>query len=135
MNGKRVITEKDVDNLIGLELDELRQRMYALRRRAIDRLIEMAVLEDTAKAKGITVEELEKSMSPQDVEVDEAEIERAFKSRPPVDPAKAEEIKSQIRLGLENRVKSTHFKEALAQLRNRSECCCSWMRRLECPCE
>lgn len=118
VNGKRVITERDVDKLIGPELEELRQRMNALRKRAIDRLVEGVLLEDAAKARGITADQLEKSMVPDKVEVDEAEVERAFKSRPPVNPAQAEEVKKQIRLGLENRARAERFKAAMAQLRN-----------------
>jgi protein-disulfide isomerase len=118
INGKRIITEKDVDALIGTELEVLQQRMNALRKGAIDNLVTMIVLQDEAAAKGITVDQLEKNLVPDKVEVDEAQVERAFKARPPVDPDKAEEVKETIRRGLESRAKTEIYKAAVARLRS-----------------
>ncbi|MGH9759782.1 MAG: DsbA family protein, partial [Blastocatellia bacterium] len=71
--------------------------------------------------RGVTVAELEKLMVPDKVEVDEAQVEMAFKSRPPVPPDKAEEVKSAIRRGLEARQKEQLFKAAIAQLKSEAK--------------
>ncbi|HYM01092.1 MAG TPA: thioredoxin domain-containing protein [Blastocatellia bacterium] len=118
VNGKRVITEKDINTLIGPEIEALQTKIKAIRRSAVDSLVDAILLEDAAKARGITVDQLQKTMTPEKVEVDEAQVEMALKSRPPVPPDKVAEVKAAIRKGLEIRMKEQYFKAAMAQLRS-----------------
>lgn len=61
--GDRVITQQEVDDAITEQLRPLEEQIYALRKAALDNMIARALLEDEAKRRGISVDDLKKEFT------------------------------------------------------------------------
>ncbi|HEX3145486.1 MAG TPA: thioredoxin domain-containing protein [Pyrinomonadaceae bacterium] len=116
--GDRVVTQQEVDDSIADQLRPLQEQIYALRKVALDNLITRTLLEDEAKKRGITVDELRKQLTSGSVAVSKdqldqsyAENARAFGSMSP------DEAKERVRLDLETQKRIELYRGALARLR------------------
>src|SRR6185436_12229008 len=69
INGNRVISSDEIDELIASQVFSLQERIYNIRKNALDNLITKIVLENEAKARGITVEQLNDELMPETVEI------------------------------------------------------------------
>ena len=120
ING-RIITGTEVDALIAAQVYGLQQRIYALRRKALESLIDNILIEENARAEGITAEELKKRLFPENVEISQAEVEKVYASRATVYAAyNPDEAKRKIRRDLENLAKTKAYQAALVALRDRA---------------
>ena len=118
IKGKKKITLKEVDEQVGLELQSLQERITSLRKRALNNLITKSLLEDEAKAKGVTVEQLRKQLVPEQVEVAQAEVDKIYAANASRFASLSEdEAKQRIKMDMENRAKFEAFQKALARMR------------------
>lgn len=122
INGQKKITLKEVDAAAGPELQGLLDRLAAIRRRTLNNLITKSLLEDEARAKGLTPEQLSKQLVPEKVEVEQKQVDDLYligASR--YASLSEEEAKQRIKLDLENRAKFEAFQKALAGIRNKAK--------------
>jgi protein-disulfide isomerase len=117
VNG-RSITQKEVDDSIALRLLPLQQQIYALRKAAVGNLIIHAILEETAKKKGISVEELKRQMTAGTIVVTSAQIDQTFADNASVFGAMSpDEVRERLRLDLESQARMKLYSDSLAGLR------------------
>jgi len=115
------ITEKEVDDSIISQLFPLQQQIYALRLAALENLVIRTVLEDTARQRGISVDELKRQLTTGRVEVPSAQVEQVYSENAAVFGAMSpDEAKERLRLDLESQARMKLYREALAELRKRS---------------
>jgi protein-disulfide isomerase len=117
VNG-RSITQKEVDSLIISQTLPLEEKLYAIRKAALDNLITSRLLADEAEKRGLSVAQLRKELAAGDVhitpnQVDEAYAENAsfFASMSP------DEAKERLRLDMENHARMQNYRVALGKLR------------------
>src|SRR5437868_14713440 len=58
INGNRLITQKEVDELIAAQLYNLQEKIYSLRKSALENLIARILIEEEAKLRHLSVAEL-----------------------------------------------------------------------------
>lgn len=122
INGQRKIMLKEVDALAGPELQGLLDRINTLRWRALNNLITRALLEDEARARGLTIEELNKQLVPERVEVEQKAVDDLYLANANRYASLSEdEVKQRIKLDLENRAKFEEFQKALARIRSKAK--------------
>jgi len=122
VNGSRVITEEDVDVAAGRELYLLQERIYTLRQKALDSLIDKILLEQEANTRGITVEELVRRLTSEKADVSDAEVDREYAEHGSAVALAhgthgVEDTKRVIRSDLENKAKAQKYRAALGELR------------------
>lgn len=121
VNGSRVITRREVDSLVGSQLFDLEERIYNLRRNALNNLIMRILLEEEARIRGVTVEELKDQLVPDRVEVKQSQVEQVYAENAGGFGAMSEdEVRQRIKLDLETREKLEKYKQALAALRSKA---------------
>ena len=122
INGQRKITLREIDEQIGLELQSLQDRINTLRRRALNNLVTQILLENEARAKGLTVEQLKKRFVPESVEVKQSQVDEIYTLNANRFPSLSEdEAKQRIKMDLENRAKFEAYQAALAGIRDRAK--------------
>jgi protein-disulfide isomerase len=121
INGQKKITLKEVDDLAGPELQGLLDKITALRKRALNNLIVRTLLEDKARAKGLTVEQYSKLLLPEHVEVEQKQVDDLYLANANRFPSLSEaEAKQRIKLDLENRAKFEAYQKAIAAMREQA---------------
>lgn len=121
INGSRVITEKEVDEAIGSQVYALQERMYNLRRKALDGLVIQILLKEEAAKRGLTVAELQQRMTPGSMPVNQSDVDRVYaESGVSLDNMNEAEAKQRIRLDLEVKRRLDLYKAAIAELMDRS---------------
>ncbi|HWP44665.1 MAG TPA: hypothetical protein VNO14_15565, partial [Blastocatellia bacterium] len=78
IDGRRVITQREVDEMIGHQLFVLQEKIYALRKGALDSLINRIIIEEEARARGDTLEEFTRRLVPGQIDVKQAQIEQLY---------------------------------------------------------
>jgi protein-disulfide isomerase len=120
VNGKS-ITQKEVDDSITSQLLPLEQQLYALRKAALENLITRAVLEEAARKKSISLDELKKELTGGKVEISPAQVEELYTENASVFAAMSpDEAKERLRLDLETQERMKFYRAALAELRKTS---------------
>lgn len=120
VNGRR-ITYRDVDNSIISKIFPLQEQIYALRKTALENFIIGTILEDEAKRKGISVEELRKQLTGGKAEVPANEVEQVYLENAATFAAMSpDEAKERIRLDLETQARMRNYREALLKLKKSS---------------
>jgi len=115
--GNRVITQQEVDNSIAEQLRPLEEQMYALRKAALENMIARALLEDEAKKRGISVDDLKKEFIGGKVEVPQSQVDQAYAENASVFGSMSpDEAKERVRLDLESQIRIQRYKDSLAQL-------------------
>lgn len=121
VNG-RVITQEQVDDLLGQQLYSLQEKLYNLRKNTLNSLITKILLEDEARAKGITVEELKKRLTPDSVEVQQSEIDQVYvQYAVRLASLSEDEGKQKIKVELESRRKFEKYQASVAAIRTRAK--------------
>jgi protein-disulfide isomerase len=124
------ITQEQVDAAAGTAVFALQEKLYNLRKSALDNLIVEAALNTNAKKHDISVAELKKSFMPAQVEVAQEEVDAAYQeNRDALAQMNADEARQRIRLDLESRVKLEQYKRAVAAILAKA----SVDRRLRAP--
>jgi protein-disulfide isomerase len=122
VNGARVIAGSEVDSAAGRDIYILQERLYLLRKKALDDLIDKALLEQEAAARGISLEELERRVILDKVQITDAQVDKEYTEHgSAIALAHAigtvEETKRLIRADLERGAKIELYKALIAQLR------------------
>ena len=122
INGNRVITSSEIDELIAPQVYSLQERIYSLRKNALDNLITKIVLEHEAKMRGVTVEQLKRELMSEKVEVKQSQIDEVYlENRGGLGSMPEDEAKQRIRLDLEGRERLEKYRSVLAELKTRAK--------------
>jgi len=117
VNGKNV-TESDVDDSITAQLHPLKEQIYALRKAALENLVTRRILEDAARKKGISIDELKRQLTVGKVHVPPGKIEQEYAEHEAVfGMMSPDEAKERLRLDFENQERMALYRNALADLR------------------
>jgi predicted DsbA family dithiol-disulfide isomerase len=115
------ITEKEVDDSVVSQLFPLEQQIYAVRKAALENLITRIVLENEARKRGITIDQLKEQLTAGKVEVSSSEVEKVYSENASVFGAMSpDEAKERLRLDLETQARMKQYRDALAELRKNS---------------
>jgi protein-disulfide isomerase len=122
INGRR-IDKSDVDAPMASQIQALEQKIYEMRSRSLEALINKLLLEEEAARRGINLEELRRQVIA-GVKVDEKEVEAAYNNNlsrygPP--PVSELEAKERIRATLESQKRSQALSQAISELRSKSK--------------
>jgi protein-disulfide isomerase len=116
------ITQKQVDDSITAQVFPLQQQIFALRAAALEGLILRTILEDEAKKRNISVEELRKQLTTGTAEVSAVEVEKLYAENASVIGAMSpDEAKERLRLDLETQARMKKYRTALVALRSSSK--------------
>lgn len=121
VNGNN-ITQSEIDNSIIGKILPLQEQINIIRKVALENLILKTLLEEEAKKKGISVEELRRNLTVGKVEISPNEIEKvyvenaaAFASMSP------DEIKERLRLDLEVQARMKMYRESIQKLKKQAK--------------
>ncbi len=121
VNG-RTITQAEVDETIMSSLLALQQKIYAIRKAALENLITHALLDEEAKKRRISVEELKQHLSAGKVEVSPAQVEQVYSENSSAFAAMSpDEVRLRLRFDLETQARMQNYREALSRLREASQ--------------
>lgn len=115
----REIRASEVDSYIAPQLHELRQNIYDLQRNMLETLVQKLVVEEEAKTRGISVEELRQlltahiSVTPDEV----ADAYASAASRTPTGIPDGTDIREQIKNSILAQRRTEAFRSAVAELR------------------
>jgi protein-disulfide isomerase len=117
INGSRVITEKEIDEAVGSQLYGLQERIYNLRKMALENLVIQVLLKEEAKKRGVTDAELRQQLVPYRVEVKQSDVDNAYANNlSTLENLSEDEAKQRIRLDLETRLKFDMYKSAISEI-------------------
>lgn len=121
VNG-RSITRKEVDNSAISQILPLQQQIHALRKTAIDNLIIRIILEEEAKKRGVSVEELRKQLTGGRVEALPSQVEQVYlENASAFAEMSPDEARERIRLDLEGQARMRNYREAISRLKESSD--------------
>jgi len=117
VNG-RAITEGEVDERLGSKIYGLQNKLYQLRKKALDEIIGERLLEQEAKGRGLTAEELRRQLTPAATEVTQEQIDAVYARQPqPYASLDEDEAKRRIKAALESRTRFGNVGMFIAGLR------------------
>ncbi|MEP7270326.1 MAG: thioredoxin domain-containing protein [Acidobacteriota bacterium] len=117
----REITLEEIDQGIGKQLQGLKEKIFALRKTALESLIIRTVLESEAKSAGLSIEELKKRLTASDDPVTQSQIDEVYTENLAVFSSLSEdEAKEKVRLDLENQTRLRTYRTRVGELRNRA---------------
>ena len=121
VNGRTILL-KDVDESIQSQLIPLQAQIYALRKVALDNLVSRVILEQTARDRNISLEELKRQLTSGKVEVTPDQIDQLyFENALAFGAMSVDEVKERLRLDLESRARMKLYRDALAEMTRRSQ--------------
>ena len=114
------ITQKQVDDSIAAQIYPLQQQLYAIRKAALENLVNRRILEREAAARGIPVEELRKQLMQGEIKVSNAQVEEAYKQNASFFASMSpDEARERLRLDLENQARIKNYRAGLEALRKK----------------
>ena len=117
VNGRKV-TREEVERMVIAQTLPLEEKLYAIRKAALENLITGRVLEDEARKRGISVAELRKQLMAGEVEVSQRRVEEAYAENASFFASMSpDEAKERLRLDLENQQRMQNYRTRLAELR------------------
>ena len=117
INSSRVITQKEIDEAVGSQLYALQEKVYNLRKKALENLVIQILLSDEAKRRGVTEAELRQQLIPPRVEVKQSDIDNTYANNIGIlENMSEDEAKQRIRLDLETRFKLEVYKSAISEI-------------------
>ena len=121
VNGRK-ITQQEIDDSLISQILPLEQQIYTLRRAALENLILRTIIEDEAKKRGVSVEELRKQLTAGKVDVPPSQVEEVYSDNASVFAAMSpDEAKERIRLDLESQARMRIYRAALSGLKEASK--------------
>lgn len=118
IDDKHVITQQEVDELLGPRLVALEEQIYALRKNAIEGLVTERLLRERARARGVTLEEYKDGLTPAKVNVTPLRVEEEYaKHAHSMGEMGEDEAKQRLKIELEGIEKLKAYKDALARIR------------------
>lgn len=116
--GKQEITQKELDDSVLFKVQPLERQLYAVRKTALQNLINRKLLESEAARKGVTVEQLRQQLMAGPVKVPASQIEDLYRQNLSVFALfSPDEAKEKLRLDLEGQTRLKRYREAVAALR------------------
>jgi protein-disulfide isomerase len=122
INGRK-ISKSEVDALMASQIQALEQKIYEMRSRSLETLINKLLLEEEATRRGVSLEVLRRQFIA-GVKVEEKEVEEAFNdnlSRYGPPPVSELEAKERIRATIESQKRSEALSKAIIELRGKSK--------------
>lgn len=117
VNGRN-ITRQEIDSAVTGQLLPLEQQIYTLRKAALENRILRILLEDEAKRRGVTVDELKRLATAGYVEVTTSQVEQAYlENAAAFAQMSPDEAKERIRLDLESQARMRNYRTAISKLR------------------
>lgn len=117
----RQITQAELDESLTAKLILLQQQLYDLRKAALENLVLRMVIEDEAKKRGISVDELKRQLTTVKVDVAKSEVEQAYaENLAAFGSMSPDEAKERLRLDLETSARIRNYREAVSKLRENS---------------
>ncbi len=114
----RKITQQEIDRTVFAQLWPLEQQIYALRKAALENHIVRILLEDEARRRGISIEELKRRWTAGSVEVAPGQIEQAFlENEAAFAQMSPDEAKERIRLDLESQARMRSYRASVLKLK------------------
>jgi protein-disulfide isomerase len=121
INGSTIIREKEIDDAIGSQLYSLQERIYNLRKKALENLITQLLLKEEAGKRGVTEEELRKQLMPNKVDIKQSDVDKSYADiLTTLENMNEDEAKQRIRLDLESRLKLDLYKTAVSEVTNKA---------------
>jgi len=121
VNG-RSISEKDVETLVIGQTLPLEEKLYAIRKAALENLITSMVLEIEAKKRGVSVGELRRQLAPGDIKVTPNEVETAYSENASFFASMSpDEAKERLRLDLENQKRMENYRRGVLKIRQETQ--------------
>ncbi|HXG65130.1 MAG TPA: thioredoxin domain-containing protein, partial [Blastocatellia bacterium] len=122
INGRQV-SKAEIDAPMAAQIQSLEQKLYELRKRALESFINRALIEEEAKRRGISVEQLRRELVA-GVKVEESEVEAEYNSNlarlgPP--PVSEIEAKERIRATIESQKRAAMIGKAINDLKSKSK--------------
>lgn len=112
------ITRKQVDDSMSMQIYPLKQQLAMLRKVALENLIITKVLENEARRRRISVDELRKELMAGAINVTPEQVEEAYAQNASFFAAmNRDEAKARLRLDLENQARMRNYKAALEKLK------------------
>jgi len=119
VNGRKII-EKELDARAGEQLRALEEKVYQLRKAALDKYVGEILFEQEAKARGLSVEALRQQLTPQTVEVKQEQVDGIYAAHADKYASMTEEeAKRKIRAAMENKGRAMGYEQFVAGLRDR----------------
>lgn len=116
--GGETITQEQVDSQIITQLLPLQQQIYALRNAALQNLIARKVLEDEAKRRGLTAEQLKRKMMSGEVSVSPEQVEKVYQQNVTAfGMMSKDEVIEKLRMDLEAQERIKRYREQIAKLK------------------
>jgi len=119
VNG-REITLQQVDETVSAAVGPLKQQLFAIRRVALDNLIVARLLENEARAQGVSVAELRQRLTRGEIAVTRAQVEDAYAQNASFFAAMSpDEARERLRLDLETQARMKNYRAGLDVLRKK----------------
>jgi len=114
------ITQKQVDDSIGMRVYPLQQQLYAIRKAALENLIVSRLLEVEASARGVSVEEVRRQLTQGEIGVTRVQVEEAYALNASFFASMSpDEARERLRLDLENQARMKYYRAGLDALRKK----------------
>jgi predicted DsbA family dithiol-disulfide isomerase len=114
------ITLRQVDESVGPTILPLQQQLYAIRKIALDNLITAKLLENEARAQGVSLEALRRQLTQGEINVTRAQVEEAYAQNASFFAAMSpDEARERLRLDLESQARMKHYRAAIEALRRK----------------
>lgn len=114
------ITQKQVDDSIGVRVYPLQQQLYAIRKAALENLIVSRLLEVEASARGVSVEEVRRQLTQGEIAVTRVQVEEAYAQNASFFASMSpDEARERLRLDLENQARMKHYRAGIDALRKK----------------
>lgn len=116
------ITQQKVDDTIVSQLFPLQQQIFALRKAALENLIIRKLLENEARRKNISVDELKRLITAGPVEISPAQVEELYQQNASAFAMMSpDEAREKLRLDLESQARLKKYREALTKFRGNAK--------------
>lgn len=118
----RKITQQEIDNTVLAQLLPLQQQIYALRKATLDNYTLRILLEDEAKKRGVSVDELKKLLTAGKVEISASQIEQAYlENASAFAQMSPDEAKERIRLDMETQARMRNYRASVLKLKENAQ--------------
>lgn len=114
------ITQKQVDDSIGVRVYPLQQQLYAIRKAALENLIVSRLLEVEASARGVSVEDVRRQLTQGEIGVTRVQVEEAYAQNASFFASMSpDEARERLRLDLENQARMKYYRAGIDALRKK----------------
>ncbi|MBI3258869.1 MAG: hypothetical protein HYZ54_05275 [Ignavibacteriae bacterium] len=120
VNNTRIITLEEVDKLIASQISDLQEKIYFIRKNALDNLITKAILEEEAKSRSISVIVLKTKLIPEKINIEQKRVDQTYlEYLSNFANFGEDEAKERIRLDLESHEKMERYKSEIENLKSK----------------